>query len=371
MKKLKRNEVVERIVGPAAEFIKGIKATDKVVVVHDDDCDGVCSGAIIALLIKKIFDYTPKLFSTEWNVSLTEKVAKQVLREKATHVIFVDTPGLSRNFIDKLKKQMKILIVDHHLPEKYDGVVYCNPRKYESKIYLPTSYVVYKIFEKIIESKDTTWISAVGVLGDYGVEDCKDLFEELKLSYPEMIGDVEMKDDVLYDNSVVGLLTKIIDSGRVVAGKKGSEFVSKILVKIKDYHEILDGSTEETKALLKWCDTVRKEFERLKKDFKKRNKPIGKSVLFYEFDSKLKLKSTLATAVGNSYANDKIIVIGQKVGRYFDVSLRKGKNVKTDLARLVKNARKNIPDSIGGGHPEASGARVLAKYKERFLKNLA
>jgi nanoRNase/pAp phosphatase (c-di-AMP/oligoRNAs hydrolase) len=367
---LKRNEVVERTIEPALEFIKKINSGDKVVVVHDDDCDGICSGAIVGLLVKKLFGYSPKLISTEWNVSLTKKVVGQILREKATHVIFVDTPELSKEFIDRLKKKVKILIIDHHTPEKYDGVAYSNPRKFEAGIYMPVSYVAYKIFEKIIESKDVIWISAAGVLGDHGVESCKDLFEELETVYPEMVGNLELKDDFLYDSSVVGQLTKIIDSGRVVEGKKGAEFVSKVLMEVKDYRDVLEGSTEELKTLLKWSEIGRKEFERLKADFKKRSEMIGKNVLFYEFNSKLRMKSTLATAVGNSH-REKIIVIGQKSGKYFDASLRKGENVKTDLAKLAKKAIRGVPDSIGGGHPEASGARVPIKYKERFLENLA
>jgi hypothetical protein len=235
---------------------------------------------------------------------------------------------------------------------------------------MPVSYVAYKIFEKIIESKDVIWISAAGVLGDYGVKSCGDLFEELRALQPEMVGDTELKNDTLYDNSTVGLLAKILDSGRVVAGKKGAEFVSRTLVKAKDYRDILDGLTEESKVLLKWKDVAEKEFDRLKADFKKSNRPIGKNVLFYEFDSKLRIKSTLATSVGKSY-DSKIVVIGQKTGKYFDVSLRRGKDVKTDLAQLVKKARRSIPNSIGGGHPEASGARVPIKYKEQFLENLA
>ena len=370
MKRLKRNELIERTIGPAVEFMKKIEAKGKVVIIHDDDCDGVCSAAVTGLLIKRIFDYIPKMLSTEWNVSLTEKVVAQVLKEKPTHLIFVDTPELSKTFVAKLKKHMKILIIDHHVPEKYSGVVYCNPRAYEAGLYLPASYITYKIFEKMVESKDVMWISAVGVLGDYGVRNCKDLFEELKLLSPELIGDAELNNEILYENSVVGLLTKIVDSGRVVAGKNGAEFVSKTLFKVKDYHEILDGLTGESKTLLKWNDTARKEFERLKKDFKKSSKPIWGNVLFYEFDSKLRLKSTLATSVGKSYGN-KIVVIGQRSGKYFDISLRKGKNVKVDLAMLVKRACKNIPDSLGGGHPEASGARIPAKYKDRFLKNLS
>ena len=57
MKRLKRNEIVEKTIGPAVEFIKRIKANDKVVVVHDDDCDGVCSGAVVGLIIKKLLAY--------------------------------------------------------------------------------------------------------------------------------------------------------------------------------------------------------------------------------------------------------------------------------------------------------------------------
>jgi single-stranded DNA-specific DHH superfamily exonuclease len=370
VEKLKKSEVVEKTITPAVEFIKKIKAFDRVAIVHDDDCDGICSGVVLATLIKDIYNTTPHLFSTEWNVSLTKRIVEDVLRVKPTKIIIVDSPELPKTLLSELKEHADILVIDHHTVEKYGGVVYCNPRIYDPKMYMPVSYLTYKISQKLMQNtKNTMWIAAIGSLGDYGVNDCEDLFIDTKNNFPELIGDVNLSAEDLWDKSLLGKLVKIVDSGRVVSGRLGAELVSNTLFGVKGYKELLEGATENTKILLKWYGVAEKELDRLIEDFEKGVKQIGKNVLFYELESKLSFKSTLATAVQKFY-DSKIIVIGQKCGEYFDMSLRRGRKMEIDLGNLVKTVISNIPRSNGGGHPEAAGARVPVKYLELFLDNL-
>jgi single-stranded DNA-specific DHH superfamily exonuclease len=364
---LKKEEIIERTTKPIIDFIRKIKFDKKVIILHDDDCDGICSGAIAALIIKRFVGYTPKLISTEVGVSLTEKVVEKILKEKAEHVIITDVPGIAQNLLDMLRKSTEILIVDHHIPDKYSRVIYCNPRLYDKKA-LPATYIFYKVYEKLTKKKDVCWIASIGILGDRAIIECSDVIDDIKTFYPKLIGKVGLNYEDLFEKTLLGFLTRIVDSGRVIKANHGAEFVSKTLTRV-GYEEMVNGSTKETRTLLKWYKTVRKEFQKLKKDFEKRKKLIGKKILFYEFKSKLRLKSSLASYEG-SYHKSHIVLIGQDTGKYFDVSMRRGDKIKDDLYKLIKKAMKNIPNSSGGGHPEAVGGRIPIKYKELFLENL-
>ena len=356
MKKLK-SELL-KTTRPAIEFIRNIDG--KTVVIHDDDADGVCAG----VLIGKIVD-NPKLFSTEWNISLTESVVEKVKKEKADYVIIIDTPSIDQKLLDKMN--CKILIIDHHVPDRYENVVYCNPRLYSKDIYWPASYLCYYIYSIIAGKGGFAWIAAAGILGDHGVKDCKDVFIELKDS--ELIKGFELNEHDLFE-SKLGLITKIIDSGRVVKADKGATFVSNVLLKMNDYNELLEEKTKESKTILEWYEISKKEFQRLIRDFEKNSKQISDKIIFYKFKSDLRLKSSLASYLG-AKMRDKILVIVQENDDHYSVSMRRGDDINTDLHDFIKKCIRNIPGAVGGGHPEAVGAKVPKDYLNVFLKNLS
>jgi len=362
MKKL----IVEKTIKPAINFIKNIE-NPKVVIIHHDDSDGCCSGAILALLIKKIYGFFPKMFSTECSSGLTLNVVEEVEKETPDFVILADIPALPVKLLRKLNKKRKILVIDHHPYEKYRNAIYCNPILYKN-IYLPTSYLAYKIYKSITGLKDICWIAGTGVLGDNGVKNCVDIFEEIKNSFHKLVDEVDLENMALFENSLLGELAKIVDSAKIVKGKEGAEFVSKVLLK-KNHNEILNGR-KESKTLLKWYDSTRKEFERLIGDFKKNKKFVGKNIIFYEIKSKYKVKSSIGIRL-TKFLDKEILVIGQNNGKYLDLSFRKGKEVKIDLGNFTKEMIKNVPESFGGGHTEAAAARLPKRHLKRFIKNLS
>ena len=366
----RKSDVVRKTVVPAVEFFRKISPKDKVVVVHDEDCDGICSGTILNIILREFCKKNPAMVSTGWGTTLTKKLAKKILAQRPKRIIITDVAYMDTDLLKKLSGKSKILVVDHHTVKKYKDVVYCNPRLIDEDVYLPAAYLAYKISE-ILKSKNKKilWVAAIGILGDHGVENCKDVFLRTKKEFPELLGNSEIKSEKLFESSKIGLLTRIIDAGRVVKADVGATHTAKVLLSVKNYDEILEPKNLATKKLAGWYGTVKKEFDRLVGEFKEKSIPIG-NALFFELKSKLRIKSTLASAVENFY-DDKIIVIGQRTGKHYMISMRRGKNVDTDLDKLIRFAIKNIPGASGGGHPQASAGRILHKYKAVFLKNLA
>jgi len=368
VKKLRRkSEVVEKCIEPAVEFFKKMNKEDRVVVIHDDDCDGICSGSILALMVRKLGKLNG-IISTEYNLPLTENVVKEALSLQPNKIIISDVPEVDLGLLNKLRKfEIKTLIVDHHKPISYP-VSYCNPRVFDKDIYIPASYLAYRIHKHFFEDNKVLWIACVGVLADRGVENCKDVFLKLKEVYPELVGKTKLSESSLFRYSLLGKLVKVIDAAQVVKGKVGAEFVSRILIDIESYTELLNGGGK-CKRILCWYKTVEKEFNRILEDFQNNRVLIGNGFVFYEIDTKLRMKSRIAGYLSNLYRK-RILIVGQKIGDYFEFSVRRGREVKIDLGKFVKKLINGIDGASGGGHPEAAAGRVPYKHLNLLLGRL-
>lgn len=369
MKKLKKNEIIYETVQPTLDFFKHIGPTDKSVLVFHYDDDGVCSAAIIGKVIKKFSGYSPSIVAVNTNEEIGDELIKKISAYSPKHIIILDLAIVPQKVIDELIKIGKVLVIDHHTPERYVNVVYCNPRVYDPAIYLPVTYLSYQIYFSLIGLKDVVWIAAVGVLADHGIEGCEDIFDELKLEYPKLVGAAKLNYNILYGRTMLGRLAKMFDSGRDVKGVEGAELVAKILMNAKNYEEISENKSPDAKILFEWHEKVKKELSRLIKDFQKNSKRVGKKFLLYEVVSEINLKSTLASFETGLH-EDRIIVVMQKSKDRFNVSMRKGKKVKTDLVEVWKKGLTRIKGGRSGGHPEAAGGTFPAEYKETFIRNL-
>jgi single-stranded DNA-specific DHH superfamily exonuclease len=371
---MSNKKFIDNLVEPAIDFIKTAKSSPhKTIIICDDDCDGISSSVLIAKCLKN-FEIIPIVESR-----VSEDILKKISREKnkIRFIIFLDTADVRQDLARiKPATHAKILIIDHHVVKKYSDATYVNPRDEQSEAYMPTTCMAYSIYKKICKKNKKTmlWLAAVGVLGDHGVKGCMEIFEELKKENYELVEnvrkrDVEFDDDTLVENSMLGMLTKIIDSGRIVKGVDGTEFVIKTLLRTTDYEKFLAGSTKQTERILGWYCAAKKELGRLLVDFEKNKKQVG-SMLIYEFKSKLKIKSSFANSLPSKY-DDKIIVILQQESDQYKISMRRGTNINVDLAQKIQAALSGIPGASGGGHPEAVGGRIPKQYLQQFLKNLA
>ena len=354
---------IKELISPAVSFIKSFKPKDKIVIVHGYDVDSICSAAILYRLIKNEKNVKPMLQISESNSHLKDATLTKIKKLKPSHTIIVDIANIGVDVITKMRNFSKILIIDHHVPKGYAKITYVNPRMFNREIYLPATYVCYKIYEEFSNPKEIAWIAGVGNLGDMGLKNCPDLFNKIKTEYKELVDDLEQKDEILIEKSLLGKLTQIIDSGMVVKNKTGSIFALKILIDVKKYNDVIDN-----KILSGYYKLVQSEFEKIKKDFEK-NKKILDNIVLYEVKSTLKLKSNFASYIERSF-DDKVIAIYQKDEDCFSFSLRKGKKMTIDLDNLAKEATRSIENADGGGHPDAAGMRVPIKELKPLVENL-
>lgn len=361
--------IAEATIKPAIDFIGKIKEDDNVVIACGHDNDSICSAAIVAKLFSNVKKIKARIFVTKDNFALSDSDAKELDELNPTHVIVLDVAHIASEKVQNFLRSKKSLIIDHHQPLEISGVTYCNPRLLEPGIYMPVSYLVYKIYEKFGDKSEIVWIAAVGVLTDHGVSNAKDLFDFVKKNVNHLVGDTEMEENELFMHSFLGTLAKTLDSARIVEGRKGAQMTANFLAESQSYEDIFNDASADKCPLLYWSEAVKKEFKRLVSDFNRKRKLIKGKIIFYEFNSKMAIKSSLSGYLTQFY-KDKILVISQKKGDKFDISFRRGDKVKTDLNKMARKAIHGIPDSEGGGHEAASGARIPVKHITKFLKQL-
>lgn len=367
VKVLRKSEIVKKTVEPAIKFIKEVKPTDKVVILYHNDCDGCCSAAVTYMIIKKIAGVTAELMPSDViEYAIKNHMFKKVA-EDASHLIVLDFPTFKVTFIEEIG-HVNTLVIDHHLPVDMRGATYCNPRTFDLDIYMPTSYLLYRIYKKLFRRRDVCWIAATGALGDYDISYCTDLFKELKKMHPELLGRFKLSGEVLYEKSLLGKIVKIIDAARIVGGDDGAELATRVLINVENYNHVLNGAAPETKQLMSFFEKSEGEVNRLIKDFKVNSKRLGR-ILFYKIASPLPLRSTLATRIQKRY-DAEVIVLAQKKGNIYKVGLRRGKKSTVDLNSLIKDATSKIPNSHGGGHPQAAAGSIPVGYLDAFLEVL-
>jgi single-stranded DNA-specific DHH superfamily exonuclease len=329
--------------------------------VHGHDVDSICSAAIIYKLLQKLKIDTSNVV-TESNYSFGIKDFEKVKKVDHKFVVILDIPVVGVDVLTQLTKFYKVMIIDHHKPKGYVRVCYINPRIYDDTIYAPTTYIAYKIYESFLNPKDILWIACIGVLGDHGVESCKDIFIKLRKMNPDLFGNSEITSESLFRNSKLGMLTRMIDAGRVI-DVKNVDKVFKIITTAKSYKDV-----ERNSFIRKLFKSLELEFEKNLKEFEK-NKKVFKSVVFYEIKSKYNLKSSFAGYVQTLF-EDKVICVAQKFGEYYEVSLRKGEKLNVDLSKLAETLIEGLKDASGGGHPSASAVRFPSNEIKNFINKL-
>ena len=365
----KEVDVVASTIKPAVDFVRKIQPGDKVIIAHGHDNDTICSAVVMQRLLRDLRGVDAALFPLEDNFAVREGDVGGMERLKPDFIVVVDIAHVDDGGARKFLDSKGTLFIDHHQPIKLKDATYCNPRLFEREIYMPVSYIVYKLYESFGDPAKVAWISGVGVLSDHGVSVSRDLFDYIKKIDPRLVGETDFREEDLFSYSVLGTVAKILDSARVAGGKEGSTLAARTLAQVKSYKSIINAGSEDAKRLMAWSDAVRKEFKRLVADFNRKKHLVKGNIIFYEIPSKLQIKSSLSGYLVQFY-RDKVLVLAQKRDGNFDVSFRRGDGVKTDLNKMAKKAVGGIPGSEGGGHEAASGARIPIKYLARFLKQL-
>ena len=128
------------------EKLKALLEGGNGLLAYHHDSDGICSAAIMLKFFPK---FRPMPLE---GPRLDSSIVKEMLSGKPSVILFLDLPvDQEPEKLEQLKRHSKIAVIDHHIAERdlsRKGMIHMNP-KLDKDIYLPTSYMVYKIMEKL------------------------------------------------------------------------------------------------------------------------------------------------------------------------------------------------------------------------------
>jgi len=338
-------------------FRNFLKTEGRKILLYHNDPDGVCSAAIFLRFFPG-FETIPRP-----GPRISDEFLMELIGKKPKLVLFIDTPvDQEERRIKRLQKNTgcRIMIIDHHIYEKNldsKEILHLNPRFREKKAYIPTVYMIYRILEKMgFGVKDLCWIAAMGVIGDYAFEDCKDLLDECKGDYPYLLKKHPL-DSKLSDGA------DLISYSVIIRRLKGAGESLKVLSKSLDYKEFAGN-----KKLQKWKDEMEREFDFIVKDSEKEEHPeIG--LIIYKVKTRFNIASLVATHFSEKHP-DKIIIVRKGLKDGWKLCLR-NQSGRVNLGEIVKKCVRGI--GSGGGHEKAAGVFTTdwEKFKKRFIASLS
>jgi single-stranded DNA-specific DHH superfamily exonuclease len=319
----------------------------------DNDNDGLTS-----FLLLRRFIHTGKGIAIKSFPELDVSYYKRVEELKPDYIFILDKPAVSDDFLIKtFENNLPVVWIDHHVVEKPKiraNLFYYNNSK-EHAINEPVSYICYKITNK----KDDLWIAVIGCISDCYIPD---FYEDFFKEYPEL-GKTNPTSafDLLY-KSEIGKITTILDFSLKDSVSNVVSMI-KFMIEAKSPMDILEENPK-TKQILKRYEEINKKYQKLiqKARHFSRNK-----ILFFQYGGDLSLSGNLANQLIYEYP-DKLIVTAFIKGDVANISLRG----KGDVRKLTLEAIKDIKGATGGGHKNATGAKMSSEslpiFRERIEK---
>lgn len=323
----------------------------------DNDNDGLMGFLILRRFIERGKGIAIKSFP-----DLNSNYYKKVQELKPDYIFILDKPIVSQEFLEKVKKDnLPIVWIDHHQVEmtssisadiESGNISYYNPF-FNDSTNEPVSYMCYKIANK----KEDIWLAVIG-----NISDCymPDFYHEFQEKYPEL-GKKSPKSafDLLY-KSEIGKIARILDFSLKDTTTNVVNMI-KFMMKVKGPMDIFEEN-QKTKQILKRHDEINSKYQAL---MKKAREQAKENLIYFQYGGSLSLSGNLANQLIYEFP-DKIVVVVYIKNDVANISLRGSK----DIRKLTLEAIEGIEGATGGGHKNATGAKIsvsdLPKFKEKI-----
>jgi len=333
----------------------------KTLIIFDTDGDGIGAAVILAKTLKKLFNKTTK--AIPGNHSITKDIFQKI-KNKFDTVITVDMAADEKpEYILKLAKKSKILIIDHHQIHKnlnrYKNVLHINPILWKTKIpsyKYCTSKIVYDICSKLTNIEDLDWLEGIGIVNDK----CEDIWKDF-------LNKIYKK----YDFSLpkLKLINNMITSSYYHSGTKGIKIGYKACLEAYSPTDILKTKTPSSKKLKKFYNNIEKEIVLTMKNWKKNSEIIkDKKIIILRLNTKFSINSPISTKISVEKPNYTVIV-SRKKGKMIYISLRR-QDKKVNCGKIAATVTKGLKNSSGGGHKPAAGIHIMSKDWKTFRNRI-
>ena len=319
----------------------------------DNDADGLCSFLLLSRYAGKGKGVAIKSFP-----DLNESYARKLYELKPDYIFVLDKPIISDGFIEESRKlNLPLVWIDHHessadfkIPE---DVHYYNPSKNKDKSVEPVTYLSWRVSKR----KEDLWLAVSGCIGDGFLPDFLPEFEE---EYNGLWREkITTAFQALYETDI-GKITRVLS---FALKDRTSNVVRmlKFLLKVKNPQDILQEDPKN--SILFRFNQVNQKYKKL---IEKARRFVREKFIYFQYGGDLSLSADISNELSYRFPN-KFIVVAFLKGSKANVSLR-GKNVK----KLTLKAIEGLEGATGGGHEDATGARInvddLPLFKDRIEK---
>ncbi|MCK4550616.1 MAG: DHH family phosphoesterase [Candidatus Aenigmarchaeota archaeon] len=339
------------------DFVQNIKKEDLIAILYHTDADGVCSSVITAkslelLGIKPVFVFT----QGAGNITITEKTIKQLAKKNITKVIILDLAVDSDpKPIKKIEEFAELLVVDHHIISndlnskrtimiKSQNISNIDPSQYCA------SKLIYDLFLQIKDISAFNWISAIGIIGDFGIKTWKSFLDSVAQSNPEKL-------KILFEAE------ELVTYAHMCDGEKGIEKAYQSLYSAKNPDDVVEN--------LKEYGAVRTEIGYFVENSEKLGEfreSIG--LFYYEITPKYNIKSKVSNILSTKkYAGNTVIVV-QLDKKKATISARNQAG-KMSMDALMRECTKGLKEANGGGHVPAAGGAIRREDVVAFKEKIA
>ncbi len=318
----------------------------------DNDNDGLTSFLLLRRFIDRGRGVAIKSFP-DLNLNYYNKVHEL----KTDYIFILDKPVVSCEFLEKAyKDNIPVVWIDHHQVDKpnFEGLSYYNPFFIDGSNE-PVSYICYKI----IAQKEDMWLAMIGCISDCYLPD---FYTDFEKKYPDLSRkNAKSAFELLY-NSEIGRIARILDFSLKDTTTNVVNMM-KFMIKVNGPMDIIEENPR-TKQILARHDEINSKYQLL---IKKAQEQAGRNLIYFQYGGNLSLSGNISNQLIYEYP-DKIIVVVYIKGDVANISLRGG----ADIRKLTLSAIEGIAGSTGGGHRNATGAKMsvsdLPVFKEKIEK---
>ncbi|MEN9626246.1 MAG: hypothetical protein RL557_574 [archaeon] len=316
----------------------------------DNDNDGLCSFLLLRRFIDRGRGIAIKSFP-DLNVSYYRKVKEL----NPDYVFILDKPIVSQEFLDKVKADnIPIVWIDHH---QTDGCNDATVHYYNSYLLNKTDEPISSIAFEITSKKEDNWIALIGCISDCYLPD---FYKDFEKKFPELAKKNPHSAFELLYTSEIGTIARILDFSLKDTTTNVVNMI-KFMAKVNGPMDVLQENLK-TKQMLKRYKEINAKYQLL---IQKALESVDENIVYFQYGGSLSLSAHIANQLIYEFP-DKLIIVAYINGDFANISLR----WKKDVRSLTLEALQGIEGASGGGHKQATGAKLsvsdLPKFKEKI-----
>ena len=353
---------------PALDYINKINEDEEVLIIHHWDMDGISSSTIISKALDRLRGKPADEVKIPSRRAYHLEEDDHEKLEDVDKLMILDF-NLEADELEELEEEydLDVLVVDHHNFDRVPDVSFVNPRQTDSDVYIPCSKICLDIASELGHDENLDWIAGLGVIQDFGVDSCPELFERLDEKYSEYFPE-ELSQEELAKNCEFGRYSSVLNIKPYRDSEHFSRLAYQALMESGDLMEL--EAQEAYRKVYEVYLEMQDEFNKLMENYEEeREIDRDKMVIFFEIESEFRITSSIATNMSTKTPDWVHLVV--QTDDIVNISAR-CQSGRVDLGEKLQEALPEGSKEEGaeaGGHRKAAGASFPREYYEEFKEN--